>query len=180
MVVYIYQCYWLNSLYPLFPLLYPQVCCSHPRLYKQGYQSVYRGLGSQWDRLLWTIHPGRCHDHGGPCEWCSGPHAIHSGQRTWGLWAHESLHRLLQEVTPKYHRQDFKQAPQTCVSTRPRAVIFTGPHTSQERARVISGDSPHFQILPDLVCFAKPCPWESYQFVVSSFLILPPTLLKIE
>ena len=138
MVVYICQCYWLNSLYPLFPLLYPQVCCPRLRLYKQGYQSVYRGLGSQWDRLLWTIHPGRCHDHGGPCEWCPGPHAIHSGKRTWGLWVHETLHRLLQEVTPKYHRQDFKQAPQTCVSTRPRAVIFTGPHTAQERAQVCS------------------------------------------
>lgn len=141
MVVYIYQCYCLNSFYPLFPLLYPQVCCLHLRLYKQGYQSVYKGLGSQWDRLWCTVHPGRCHDHGGPCEWYPGPHAIHSGKRIWCLWAHEKspcAPTLLQEVTPKYHRQDFKQASQTFVSTRPRVIIFIGPHASQKRAHVCS------------------------------------------
>ena len=61
-------------------------------------------------------------------------------------------------------------------------LLFPTPYIQANflKEACISGDSPHFQILPDLVCFAKPCPWESYQFVVSSFLILPPTLLKIE
>ena len=56
MVVYIYQCYCLNSFYPLFPLLYPQVCCLCLCLYKQGYQSVYKGLasGTGYD-VLYTL-----------------------------------------------------------------------------------------------------------------------------